>query len=122
MGLRWKEDSRPQRHGWAPGECVHGRCVGLLCRELEDSSFVGAKRAIICADCAYAMPDPVPVDRVQNVVAQLILSNKDKWQQARERPQLLGWFVGQAMKVLGGQADPEEVFEKVMRSVERGAN
>jgi hypothetical protein len=31
-----------------------------LCRELEDSSFIGAKRAIICADCAYAMPDELP--------------------------------------------------------------
>jgi hypothetical protein len=47
--VRWKTDDRPQRHGWARGEYVHGRCVG---RELEDSSFIGAKRAIICADCA----------------------------------------------------------------------
>jgi hypothetical protein len=60
LGLRWKHDDRPQRYGWAPGEYIHGRCVGQLCRELEDSSFIGAKRAIICADCAYAMPDEVP--------------------------------------------------------------
>lgn len=57
LGHRWKTDDRPQRHGWAPGEYNHARCVGQLCRELEDSSFIGAKRAIICA---YAMPDPVP--------------------------------------------------------------
>lgn len=44
----------------APGEYIHSRCIGQLYRELEDSSFIGAKRAIICADCAYAMPDPVP--------------------------------------------------------------
>ncbi|WP_439357742.1 hypothetical protein [Bradyrhizobium sp. DASA03007] len=81
---------------------------------------MGAKRAWMCADCAYAMPDPVPVDRVQNVVAQLILDHKDKWGQAQDRPQLLGWFVGRAMKALGGNADPDEVFEKVMRSVSTG--
>lgn len=78
LGFRWKEDSRPQRHGWAPGEYVHGRCVGQLCRGLQDSSFVGDKRAIICADCAYAMPDPVPVDRIGNVVESTIAANPDK--------------------------------------------
>jgi Asp-tRNA(Asn)/Glu-tRNA(Gln) amidotransferase B subunit len=113
LGSRWKHDDRPQRYGWAPGEYIHGRCVGQLCRELEDSSFIGAKRAIICADCAYAMPDPVYVDRVGRHIDVVIADNPEKWDQAFARPQLLGWFVGQVMKRLNGAADPEEVYRKV---------
>lgn len=41
------EDDRPQRLGWAPGGYV------CLCRQCE-THFIGDKRAIQCADCAYA--------------------------------------------------------------------
>jgi hypothetical protein len=80
LGLKWKHDDRPQRHGWAPGEYVHSRCIGLLCRELEDSSFIGDKRAIICADCAYAMPDLAPTNRrnVMDVVQAFLNQVKER--------------------------------------------
>lgn len=110
--LRWKQDSRPQRHGWGPGEYVHFRCAGSLCKDLEDSSFIGDKRAIICADCAYAMPDEVPVDRVGRAMDVIIADNPGKREQALHRPQLIGWLVGQTFKRLNGV--PDEVFEKVM--------
>lgn len=83
-------------------------------QESEDKTFIGDKRAIICADCAYALPDEVPVDRAQNALAVLFLDSQDKWEQAKVRPELAGWFVGQVMKKLNGQADPDEVFAKVM--------
>jgi aspartyl-tRNA(Asn)/glutamyl-tRNA(Gln) amidotransferase subunit B len=35
----------------------------------------------------------------------LMRENPDKVAQARERPQLIGWFVGQAAKNLGGCDD-----------------
>lgn len=40
-------DSRPQHLGWAPGGYM------CLCRRCEEH-FIGDKRAIQCADCAYA--------------------------------------------------------------------
>lgn len=43
---RWKEDQRPKRGFWAPGEYVN-RCT--RCHE----QFIGDKMAMICADCAY---------------------------------------------------------------------
>lgn len=55
--LRWKEDMRPQRYGWAPGSYLN-HCHGAGCRDMEDKTFIGDKRAVICADCAYALPDP----------------------------------------------------------------
>lgn len=41
-----KQDDRPQRGWWAPGEYLN------LCRRCNDY-FIGDKRAGICADCAY---------------------------------------------------------------------
>jgi hypothetical protein len=49
----FKNDSRPMRYSWAPGGYIHN-CP--TCKE----NFVGDKRAQICADCAYALPDPTP--------------------------------------------------------------
>jgi hypothetical protein len=42
-----KEDKRPKRKGWAPGDyfCRCGAC---------NEQFIGDKRATTCADCAYA--------------------------------------------------------------------
>jgi hypothetical protein len=37
--------------------CHASGCAG---KSDEDRIFIGDKRAIICADCAYAMPDPLP--------------------------------------------------------------
>lgn len=45
-------DRRPSRRLWAPGDYT---CRCLLC----GGHFIGDKRAVNCADCAYAMPPPV---------------------------------------------------------------
>jgi Asp-tRNA(Asn)/Glu-tRNA(Gln) amidotransferase B subunit len=68
--------------------------------------------AIVRQPDHHAMPDPVPVDRVRNVIEALIAENPDKWQQTLLRPQLVGWFVGQTMQKLNGQADSEECLRK----------
>jgi hypothetical protein len=59
MSLAWKEDKRPQRFGWAPGSYLC-HCHGAGCKDLKDKTFIGDKRAVICADCAYALPDVEP--------------------------------------------------------------
>jgi aspartyl-tRNA(Asn)/glutamyl-tRNA(Gln) amidotransferase subunit B len=42
-------------------------------------------------------------------VDQIIAANPDKVAQAKEKPTLLGWFVGQTMKATGGKANPAAV-------------
>lgn len=42
-----KEDSRAQRGTWAPGDYV---CTCHKCKD----AFIGDKRAVTCADCAYS--------------------------------------------------------------------
>jgi aspartyl-tRNA(Asn)/glutamyl-tRNA(Gln) amidotransferase subunit B len=46
---------------------------------------------------------------IEKVVDDIIAANPDKVTQARARPQLMGWFVGQVMKSSGGKANPQAV-------------
>ncbi len=43
----YKKDDRPKLFTWAPGEYIN-ECPQC------DEKFIGDKRAIICADCAYS--------------------------------------------------------------------
>jgi aspartyl-tRNA(Asn)/glutamyl-tRNA(Gln) amidotransferase subunit B len=40
-------------------------------------------------------------------------ANPDNAEQAKARPSLAGWFVGQVMKATGGKASPQAVNELV---------
>lgn len=63
-GLDWtnaKQDSRPKRHGWAPGYYMN---TCLKCEE----GFIGDKRARTCADCAYAEPDLPMTTKTESLV------------------------------------------------------
>ncbi|KQP92140.1 Asp-tRNA(Asn)/Glu-tRNA(Gln) amidotransferase subunit GatB [Methylobacterium sp. Leaf117] len=46
---------------------------------------------------------------IEAAVDAIIAKNPDKVSQAREKPTLLGWFVGQTMKATGGKANPAAV-------------
>jgi aspartyl-tRNA(Asn)/glutamyl-tRNA(Gln) amidotransferase subunit B len=46
---------------------------------------------------------------IEAAVDEVIAANPDKVQQAIEKPQLAGWFVGQVMKATGGKANPQAV-------------
>jgi aspartyl-tRNA(Asn)/glutamyl-tRNA(Gln) amidotransferase subunit B len=47
--------------------------------------------------------------QVQIAIDVICLQNPDKVEQAKAKPQLLGWFVGQVMKRMGGKANPQLV-------------
>ena len=46
---------------------------------------------------------------IEKVVDEIIAANPDKVAQARAKPTMLGWFVGQVMKASGGKAAPAAV-------------
>jgi aspartyl-tRNA(Asn)/glutamyl-tRNA(Gln) amidotransferase subunit B len=46
---------------------------------------------------------------IEKVVDDIIAANPDKVAQAKAKPQLAGWFVGQVMKSSGGKANPQAV-------------
>ncbi len=46
---------------------------------------------------------------IESAVAAIVTANPDKVAQAKEKPAMLGWFVGQVMKQTGGKANPQAV-------------
>src|SRR5947207_6354186 len=46
---------------------------------------------------------------IEKVVDEIIAANPEKVAQAKAKPQLIGWFVGQVMKSSGGKANPQAV-------------
>jgi aspartyl-tRNA(Asn)/glutamyl-tRNA(Gln) amidotransferase subunit B len=46
---------------------------------------------------------------IEAAVDAVIAANPDKVEQAKAKPTMLGWFVGQVMKTTGGKANPQAV-------------
>jgi aspartyl-tRNA(Asn)/glutamyl-tRNA(Gln) amidotransferase subunit B len=58
---------------------------------------------------ARGMRQVTDTGAIEAAVAQVIADNPDKAGQARAKPTLAGWFVGQVMKATGGKANPQAV-------------
>ncbi len=50
---------------------------------------------------------------IEKTVDEIIAANPDKVEQARAKPTMAGWFVGQVMKATGGKANPQAVNDLV---------
>jgi len=50
---------------------------------------------------------------IEKAVDDVIAANPDKVEQARAKPSMAGWFVGQVMKATGGKANPQAVNDLV---------
>jgi len=50
---------------------------------------------------------------IEKAVDEVIAANPDKVEQAKAKPTLAGWFVGQVMKATDGKANPQSVNELV---------
>ncbi|WP_374830230.1 Asp-tRNA(Asn)/Glu-tRNA(Gln) amidotransferase subunit GatB [Paenochrobactrum pullorum] len=50
---------------------------------------------------------------IEKAVDEVIAANPDKVEQAKAKPSLAGWFVGQVMKATGGKANPQAVNDLV---------
>ena len=55
---------------------------------------------------------------IEKAVDDIIAANPDKVEQARAKPSMLGWFVGQVMKSTGGKANPAAVNEILKKKLE----
>jgi aspartyl-tRNA(Asn)/glutamyl-tRNA(Gln) amidotransferase subunit B len=58
---------------------------------------------------ARGMKQVTDLGAIEKVVDVIVAANPDKVAQARAKPQLIGWFVGQVMKSSGGKANPQAV-------------
>ncbi len=46
---------------------------------------------------------------IESAVDEIINANSDKVAQVKEKPKMIGWFVGQVMQATGGKANPQAV-------------
>ena len=55
------------------------------------------------------MKQVTDVGAIEKLVDDIVAKNPDKVEQAKQKPALVGWFVGQVMKASGGKANPQAV-------------
>lgn len=55
---------------------------------------------------------------IEAAVDEIIAANPDKVAAAREKPNMIGWFVGQVMQATGGKANPKAVNELLRKKIE----
>jgi aspartyl-tRNA(Asn)/glutamyl-tRNA(Gln) amidotransferase subunit B len=58
---------------------------------------------------ARGMKQVSDLSAIEKVVDDIIAANPDKVSQAKAKPAMIGWFVGQVMKSSGGKANPQTV-------------
>jgi aspartyl-tRNA(Asn)/glutamyl-tRNA(Gln) amidotransferase subunit B len=54
---------------------------------------------------------------IETAIDAILAANRDKAEQAKAKPTLIGWFVGQVMKSTGGKANPQVVNEILRRKL-----
>jgi aspartyl-tRNA(Asn)/glutamyl-tRNA(Gln) amidotransferase subunit B len=59
------------------------------------------------------MKQVTDTDAIEKAVDEIIAANPDKVEQAKAKPTLAGWFVGQVMKATGGKANPQAVNDLI---------
>jgi aspartyl-tRNA(Asn)/glutamyl-tRNA(Gln) amidotransferase subunit B len=74
----------------------------------------GEPRAIVEARGLLQVTD---TGAIEAAVDAVIAANPDKVEQAKAKPTLLGWFVGQVMKASGGKANPQAVNQILRRKL-----
>ncbi|MET0540093.1 MAG: Asp-tRNA(Asn)/Glu-tRNA(Gln) amidotransferase subunit GatB [Xanthobacteraceae bacterium] len=87
-----------------------GTISGKMAKELFDIAWSegGDPRTIAKARGMQQVSD---VGAIEKMVDDILRANPEKCEQAKGKPALLGWFVGQIMKASAGKANPQAVSE-----------
>jgi aspartyl-tRNA(Asn)/glutamyl-tRNA(Gln) amidotransferase subunit B len=87
-----------------------GTISGKIAKDLFDIVWTegGDPAAVVTARGLTQVTD---MGAIETAVDQVIAANPEKAEQARAKPALIGWFVGQVMKATGGKASPQAVNE-----------
>ena len=95
---------------------AEGTISGKIAKDLFEIvwSEGGDPRAIVEARGMKQVTDSRAIEKV---VDEIVAANPDKVAQAKDKPKLLGWFVGQVMKASGGKANPQAVNDLLKRKL-----
>jgi len=87
---------------------AEGTISGKIAKELFEIVWDrgGEPRTIVEA---RGMKQVTNISAIEKLVDDVVAKNPDKVEQARAKPAMIGWFVGQVMKASGGKANPQAV-------------
>jgi aspartyl-tRNA(Asn)/glutamyl-tRNA(Gln) amidotransferase subunit B len=85
-----------------------GTISGKIAKDLFEIVWTegGDPRALVETRGMKQVTDPGAIEKA---VDDIIAANPDKVAQAKAKPAMIGWFVGQVMKSSGGKANPQAV-------------
>lgn len=87
-----------------------GTISGKIAKELFEIVYTeGGEPADIVE--TRGMKQVTDMGAIERAVDEVIAANPDKVAQVRDKPNMLGWFVGQVMKATGGKANPQALNE-----------
>jgi aspartyl-tRNA(Asn)/glutamyl-tRNA(Gln) amidotransferase subunit B len=95
---------------------AQGTISGKIAKDLFEIVWTegGDPRALVEARGLKQVTD---IGAIEKIVDELVVGNADKAAQAKEKPAVIGWFVGQVMKSSGGKASPQVVNELLKRKL-----
>jgi aspartyl-tRNA(Asn)/glutamyl-tRNA(Gln) amidotransferase subunit B len=87
---------------------AEGAISGKIAKDLFEIvwSEGGSPRAIVET---RGMKQVIDTSAIEKLVDGIVAANPDKVEQAKAKPAMIGWFVGQVMKASGGKANPQAV-------------
>jgi aspartyl-tRNA(Asn)/glutamyl-tRNA(Gln) amidotransferase subunit B len=87
-----------------------GTISGKIAKDLFEITWIegGDPKATVEA---RGMQQVTDLTAIEQLVDDILRGNPEKAEQARTKPALIGWFVGQVMKSSGGKANPQAVNE-----------
>ncbi|HVR94637.1 MAG TPA: Asp-tRNA(Asn)/Glu-tRNA(Gln) amidotransferase GatCAB subunit B, partial [Casimicrobiaceae bacterium] len=96
---------------------AEGTISGKIAKDLFEIVWTegGDPHAIVAT---RGMKQVTDVAEIEKIVDDIVAANPDKVAQAKAKPALIGWFVGQAMKASGGKANPKAVNDLLERKLE----
>jgi len=93
-----------------------GTISGKIAKDLFEIVWTeGGDPAQIVED--RGMKQVTDLGAIEAVVDEILAANPDKVEQAKEKPNLVGWFVGQVMKASKGKANPQAVNELLKQKI-----
>jgi aspartyl-tRNA(Asn)/glutamyl-tRNA(Gln) amidotransferase subunit B len=95
---------------------AEGTISGKIAKDLFEIVWAqgGNPRALVEARGLKQVTD---LGAIEKIVDDIIAANPDKAAQAKEKPAVIGWFVGQVMKSSGGKANPKAVNDLLKRKL-----
>ena len=93
-----------------------GAISGKIAKDLFEIVWTegGDPRAIVESRGMAQVSD---LGTIEAIVDGIVAANADKAEQAKEKPAMIGWFVGQVMKASGGKANPQAVNDLLKRKL-----